>query len=115
MRSLVCKLAILSILLVSVEGAADVVVNGVPHGDPAGHLQEFGHSLEAHSDESSNAVSVDEHCEHCCHGNCSSISQSELMTTAAETHGTTQTHYVDQLRSLFLSPPTPPPDAHTFS
>ena len=115
MRSLICKLAILSILLVSVEGAADVVVDGVPHGDPAGHLQEFGHSLEAHTDESSNALSDGEHCEHCCHGHSSSIAQSELMTTAAESHGTTQTLYVDQLWFLFLSPPTPPPDTHTFS
>lgn len=115
MRSFLCKLAILSFLFVSIEGAADVVVDGIPHGDTTTHQQEFGHTLDAHNGEVSDAALDGEHCEHCCHGHCFSITNSVLTTSEQHSFREEQPPYVDQLPILVLTPPTPPPDAQIIS
>ena len=115
MRSFLCKLAILSFLFVSIEGATDVVEDGMPHGDASTHLQEFGHSLDAHEGEISDAELDGEHCEHCCHGHCFSITTSVLTTSEQHPFRGVQLPYADQLEVLVHSPPTPPPDASIIS
>lgn len=116
MRSLVCKIVIVSFLFVSIEGAADVVVDGMPHGDATSHQEEFGHPLDAHGGELSDTELDGEHCSHCCHGHCSGITDSSDLTASREsTHANPHDRYIDHLPLLFLTPPTPPPDALTIS
>jgi len=115
MRSLLCKLALLSFLFVSIEGAADVVVDGIPHGDETSHQQEFGHTLDAHNGEMSDEALDGEHCEHCCHGHTLSISNSILTTSEVHSSKGEQPPYADHLSVLVLTPPTPPPDAQYIS
>ncbi len=108
-------LALLSFLFASIEGAADVVLDGIPHGDPIGHEQEYGHSLEAHDGEMSDAELDGEHCDHCCHGHSSSLIHSHFVNVPFEA-GKKPFDLRDDLSPDFLlSPPTPPPDPQNLS
>ena len=116
MRSLVCRIATVSFLFVSIEGAADVVVDGMLHGDATSHQEEFGHPLDAHGGELSDTELDGEHCNHCCHGHCSGITHySDLTTSQVLAHENPHDRYIDHLRALLLTPPTPPPDARNLS
>ena len=115
MRSFMCKLALLSFLFVSIEGAADVVVDGMPHGDPTSHEQEYGHSLNAHDGDLSDSELDGDHCDHCCHGHSSSIAHSGLAPLSVPTDEQVEIPYSDRLSDLLLTPPTPPPDALILS
>lgn len=113
MKSFWCILVSISVLFMSVEGAADLLVDGgLPHADDvASHESEFGHALEAHEDETSSGELDDEHCKHCCHGHSAGATgQFTPVTTAF----VASEHIVR--RSVFVlnfaqAPPTPPPNA----
>ncbi len=115
MRSFMSILALLSFLFVSIEGTADVVLDGIPHGDPISHEQEFGHSLEAHDGEQSDAELDGDHCEHCCHGHSSSLAHSHFVNVPVEDGKQSLDPRDDLLPDLPLSPPTPPPDPQNLS
>ncbi len=108
-------LALLSFLFASIEGAADVVMDGIPHGDPTGHEQEYGHALEAHGGDLSDAELDGEHCEHCCHGHSSSLTHSYFVNVSPAAGKQPFDLLDDLLPDLLLSPPTPPPDPHNLS
>lgn len=110
-----CKLAILSFLFVTIEEAADVVVDGMPHGDPMSHVQEYGHSLDAHGGDLSDSELDGDHCDHCCHGHSSSIAHSGLAPLSVPADEKVEIPYSDRLSDLLLTPPTPPPDALILS
>ncbi len=111
MRSLICQFLILSLLFVSLEGATDVVVDGVPHGNDTSHQEEFGHVLEAHQGDKSDTELDGDHCEHCCHGHTVSAT-TQLASIATPLNGrehqATCSSYVPNLGQ---APPTPPPNA----
>tara|TARA_R110000782_G_scaffold211777_3_gene299973 strand:- start:209 stop:550 length:342 start_codon:yes stop_codon:yes gene_type:complete len=113
MKSYWCILVSISVLFTSVESAAELLVEGgLPHADDvAAHESEFGHSLEAHEDESSNVELDDEHCTHCCHGHSASITgQFTSLTTSfvARELAMGRSAYV---HNFAQAPPTPPPNA----
>lgn len=110
MRPFFCKLALLSFLFVSIEGATDIVVDGMLHGDAATHAEEFGHSLDTHGGEVSDAELDGDHCDHCCHGHSSSVTHSQLANDVVDNGEQAEDSYHDQLPDLLLAPPTPPPD-----
>lgn len=112
MKSFWCIFVMISVLFTSVEGAADVLVDGLPHaGDVASHESEFGHSLEAHEDETSSGELDDEHCKHCCHGHTAGATgQFKSVTTSfvASEHIVGRSAIV---LNFAQAPPTPPPNA----
>jgi len=110
MRALICQVVILSVLFMSLEGATDVITDGLPHGDETSHQEEFGHGLQAHQGEQSDAELDGDHCEHCCHGHTASthsISTTNPVLTGREHQATRSTY----LPNLAQAPPTPPPNA----
>ena len=115
MRFFCCKLALLSFLFVSIEGATDIVVDGMPHGGATSHMQEFGHSLETHGGELSDVELDCDHCDHCCHGHSSSVAHSHLTSDAVQKGEQVDEPYDDLFSDLLLTPPTPPPDSLILS
>lgn len=112
MKSFWCIFVMISVLFTSVESAAELLVDGLPHAvDVVSHESEFGHSLEAHQDGTSSDELDDEHCKHCCHGHSPGvISQFTSLTTSfvAREHTVGRSAYV---RNFAQAPPTPPPNA----
>lgn len=112
MKSFWCTLVSISVLFVRLEGAADLLVDGLPHADDVvSHESEFGHSLEAHEDGTSNGELDDEHCKHCCHGHSPGVTgQFTSLTTSfvARDHTVGRSAHV---RNFAQAPPTPPPNA----
>ena len=115
MRGFLTNLALLSFLFVSIEGAADVVVDGLPHGDSVSHQQEYGHGLEVHGGELSDAELDGDHCDHCCHGHSSSISHSHFLDALSDSGKQVRDSRDEPLPDFLRSPPTPPPDIHNLS
>jgi len=111
MKSFWSIVVILSVLFASLEGAADVAIDGIPHGDEVTHEQEFGHSLDRHGGEQSDTELDGDHCDHCCHGHTSSL-------VAAIAAFSTTTFLSGQpigrsanILNFAQAPPTPPPNA----
>ena len=110
MPSFVCQIVIFSLLFVSIEGAADVVLDGVPHGSDSSHLEEFGHLLNAHDGEIPDKVLDGEHCEHCCHGHSVSIVMNVACIPMPASGSSPELSHSDFVLSLAQAPPTPPPN-----
>ena len=115
MRFFLSNLALLSFLFVSIEGAADVVVDGIPHGDPISHEQEYGHALDAHGGEISDSELDGDHCDHCCHGHSSGIAHSNFVSALGGSGQRVLVLHNEPLPDFLLTPPTPPPDPHNLS
>ena len=109
MRSIICHIAILSVLFVGMESAADVVVDGYPHGDDTSHQQEFGHQLDAHEDGVSNSELDGDHCDHCCHAHSAGICLS--ISTLNQSFDSDEQIAIRPygLSNSAQAPPTPPP------
>ncbi|MEL7025277.1 MAG: hypothetical protein AAGL69_16205 [Pseudomonadota bacterium] len=111
MRRFVSQIVILSMLFMSIEGASDMLLDGVPHGNDAAHAAEFGHALDKHDGSVSDSQLDGDHCEHCCHGHCTAIvSQVDPCVAPLSTderRGANQ----NVLRNFAQAPPTPPPNA----
>lgn len=112
MKSFWCILVSISVLLTSVESAADLLVDDLPHADDVvSHESEFGHSLDAHEDKASSGELDDEHCTHCCHGHSTGVTgQFTSLTTSfvARELAIGRSAYV---HNFAQAPPTPPPNA----
>ena len=90
----------ISVLFVSLEATADVVTDGVPHGDDVAHQSEFG-DTELDGD----------HCQHCCHGHSSTITSQPAAFIAAMIAGARRVDNLVDVRNFGQAPPTPPPNA----
>ena len=110
MRSSVCHFLIFFLLYVSVEAAADVVEDVLPHGDPAAHLVEFGHALDTHG-----GIPADEldggHCKHCCHGHAASIAAAPGSAVAIPGDDSRIPGLAVMVPRYSRTPPVPPPNA----
>ena len=115
MRHFLSNLALLSFLFMSIEGAADVVVDGIPHGGHDSHLEEFGHALDAHGGELSDTELDGDHCDHCCHGHSSEIAESDLVSKFSSSVRGGPAFQDEPLPDFLLTPPTPPPDPNNLS
>ena len=111
MRSFACQLVVVSLLFVSVEGATDIVIDGIPHGEAAAHQQEFGHSLDDHNGDLSDRELDGDHCDHCCHVHAVSITTSAPAILLADLTTRQVPAQSDSIVGLPQAPPTPPPNA----
>ena len=111
MRFLICHIVILSVLFVSLEGAADMVMDGVPHGDDTAHQSEFGHPLEEHDGSVPDSELDGDHCNHCCHGHSSTITSQVASVIAPVIASDSRAEHNNQVRNFAQAPPTPPPNA----
>ena len=109
MKTFLQNIVILSLVLVSLEGAADVFAENFPHGDETSHLEEFGHGLQAHGGELSDAELDGEHCQHCCHGHCSASASTAIAYSPLLVQNR-QSLYTSNITERPLAPPTPPPN-----
>ncbi len=113
MRSSVCHFLILFLLYVSVEGAADVFAEGVPHNDEAGHLYQpdSGFAPTAQDGDLYSGELDGEHCKHCCHGHAATIVAS-LGPPVAGAAGDQQKSGLSVVVARYSrAPPVPPPNA----
>ena len=111
MRTFLCILLTVSMLFAGLEASADLVIDGMPHGDETSHQAEFGHSLDEHDGGQSDTELDGEHCGHCCHGHCASmlgiLSSPTILPRSA---GLRASRSADVL-NFAQAPPTPPPNA----
>lgn len=108
MKSFWCILVMVSVLFMSVEGAADSVIEGHAHGDGASHSSD---TLEpADLDPASDPEPDAEHCEQCCHGHTVSV----MATGAPSATSFIVSDHAAGARapahSFVQAPPTPPPN-----
>ncbi len=93
-------------LFLSVDGIADSVSGGHPHGDGVVH------GVAADPASSSSDSTPESHCEHCCHGHSASIASPSHARMAAlrslVDHGASGWC---SIRNIGQAPPTPPPTA----
>ena len=111
MRTLIGHIVIFSVLFLSLEGATDVAIDGVPHGDEGAHLSEFGHPLEEHDGSVPDSQLDGDHCEHCCHGHSSTIVSQLASINAPLIASGHRAEKKDRVRNFTQAPPTPPPNA----
>ena len=112
MKSFWCIFVMISVLFTSVESAADLLVDGLPHADDmVSHESEFGHSLEAHEDETSGGELDDEHCKHCCHGHSAGATGQFSSVTTSFVRSELTVGRPAFVLNFAQAPPTPPPNA----
>lgn len=103
MKSILCHLLLISLLFVSIEGAAD--------------LGEVGHAHTGHAHEGTDTV-VDPaqdieagHCEHCCHGHTVAVVGSEKAGLIPSPVTNLRARHSNHFANFPQTPPTPPPNA----
>ncbi len=108
MRSFWCIFVMISVLFMSVDGAADIETSGHPHGDGAASLVDSQSAPTA--DVASNSDFDIDHCEHCCHGHTFSIVGQVTVVLPPMIETDLQVAIAPQVRHSAHAPPTPPPN-----
>lgn len=99
----------ISVLFMSVDGAADIVNDGHPHGDATSHQVT---DLEANGQtQAPDSEGDSDHCERCCHGHSSGIAPQVASIVAPVTASDRRVNSAHQVRNLSQAPLTPPPNA----
>ncbi len=112
MKSFWCISIIVSVLFMGMEGAADMLFDGLPHADEAAsHEDEFGHSLAAHDDETFSGDLSDEHCKHCCHGHSAGVTGEFASISTPFVPSDVDIGCSTPVHNYAQAPPTPPPNA----
>jgi len=109
MKSCWCLLVMISVLFMSVDGAADVATSGHPHGGDPGHLIDE-HSVVSPNANSESEIDID-HCEHCCHGHTSSITGRVTIVVPMLIASDQRVGRTPHVYNIAQAPPTPPPNA----
>jgi len=109
MRSFWCLFIVISVLFMSVDGAADIASTGHPHGGDPAHLID-DHSVVSQDTTSESEFDID-HCEHCCHGHTSSIVAYVTVVTPTLIGNDQQPCCAPHVGNFAQAPPTPPPNA----
>ena len=115
MRHYLSNLTLVLFLFVSVEGAADMVVHGLPHDHSIIHEKTHDHSADELEGEHVHADSDGLHCDHCCHAHFSSIAHLHAISFSVEHSGETMELSDDAMPEFLITPPTPPPDPTCLS
>lgn len=108
MRSFWSIAVMISVLFMSVDGAADTAINGHAHGDGAYH-QDNDHP--AHPDQTSDTEGAGDHCERCCHGHTAGITSQVAAIKTPFVAGSHEPSRSPRVRNVAKAPPTPPPTA----
>ncbi len=108
MRILLSNFIVLSLLFLSMDGAADRVSVSHPHDDGQARQVDVTKSMSA---DTGTDVDPDEHDTHYCHGHVAGISVS--FAVAAAPAGVADPRYgvMPYLLTYAQAPPTPPPNA----
>ncbi len=108
MKSFWCKFVMISVLFMSLDGAADIESTGHPHGDDGGQLYA---AQTVSSVDTASASDFDvQHCEHCCHGHTFSIVGQIAAILPSLIDTDQQAAVAPQIRHSAHAPPTPPPN-----
>ena len=107
MRSFWCIATIISVLFMSADGAADLGIQGHPHGD--GAAQHVSDPDAQEPDESTKPTAKDDHCERCCHGHSSTILTPTVSFSIAASGSESRTAGSPHIHNFASAPPTPPP------
>jgi hypothetical protein len=102
MRTILLPIAMIALLLMSVDGGVDMAQEGHPHGDNQAH------QIDATADVSPGA---DDHCEHCCHGHAPGIAPHLAAIATALAILDRHSRYTSRVLSHAQAPPKPPPIA----
>lgn len=96
-------------LFMSVDSAADLVIQGHPHGDNGTHInsEADGATQPPTSDNEPQA----DHCERCCHGHSASAIVQISAMTALPMNSDRCLSLASQHFNFSQAPPTPPPNA----
>ncbi len=107
MRQFLYYFVMLSVLFMSLDAAADTVIEGHPHSDDPTHQID---KLKTSSvDAPANTDLNTDHCEHCCHGHCANIIDQFAPTIPPTNARDPINGRVRGIRNLAQAPPTPPP------
>ena len=109
MRSFWCISVMISVLFMSVEGAADIVIKGHSHAD--GPVHQLDGSESTKPDPNSDTEGNSDHCERCCHGHTASITAQVAAIKTPFATGDHQLGRSPHVRNFAQAPPTPPPNA----
>ena len=101
-----CISVMISVLFMSVDGAADSVTEGHAHGDGAIHVTD-----NLASDPPSDTDPDSDHCEQCCHGHSASMSATLASVTTPFVTADQRTSRSAYVRNFAQAPPTPPSNA----
>lgn len=93
----------------SVDGAADIGIEGHPHGDGVVHELDSG-QLNS-QDQTADSDRDSDHCERCCHGHTASITSQVASVTQSSLDGDLHIQRSPHVRNFAQAPPTPPPNA----
>jgi len=99
----------ISVLFMSVDGAADVASTGHPHGGDPTHLVDE-HTVASPDVASESELDID-HCEHCCHVHTSSITGQVTIAVPVLIAGYQKVRRAPHVCNFAQAPPTPPPNA----
>jgi hypothetical protein len=109
MKSFWCIFVMISVLFMSVDGAADLASSGHPHGGDSGHFIDEGTAVS--KDTTAKSDPDIDHCEHCCHGHTSSITVSVTILMPTVVANDQRSCRAPHVGGLAQAPPTPPPNA----
>ena len=109
MRSCWCISVIISVLFLSVDGAADSVIKG--HAHAAGSAHQFDNGAGATPDNTSDTEANGDHCERCCHGHTAGITAQVAAIMTAFATGDNEPGRSPHVRNFAQAPPSPPPNA----
>ena len=96
----------ISVLFMSVDGAADVASTGHPHGGDPAHLVDK-HTVSSQDDSSESNLDID----HCEHGHTSSIAGQVTIVVPTLIARDQQIGRAPHVGNFAQAPPTPPPNA----
>jgi len=107
MRRFLYHFVMLSVLFMSLDGAADITITGHPHGDDPAHQIDTLKSSSAETPADSD-LNLD-HCDHCCHGHGANIITQVTSITSVSNAGDQLDGCSRLVDNLAQAPPTPPP------
>lgn len=103
MKAVLCHLLLISLLFVSIDGAADMAREGHAHAEHA--------EQQESSDDPSNPDIDSNHCDRCCHGHAPGISSAVASSAVNNSATDHEHHHAPSIQNLGQAPPTPPPTA----
>jgi hypothetical protein len=105
MHTFLCHLLLISMLFVSIEGAADMGKSGHVHDEHANfHADPEGSG--------SDVADIDaDHCDHCCHGHLAGISPAANSNQCQILTDNDHPRRSSFVKNYAQAPPTPPPNA----
>jgi len=104
LRPFISYLFVFSLLFMGIEGAIDSAAGEHPQGEG------YAHILDSDNSPSPDLEGNDNHCQHCCHGHCSSATSGNLTVMNFDMTNQRFPIYEPHALNSAQAPPTPPPN-----